>query len=140
MFSLHHRYLFWTEPFEGLVQRINLATNQTMAVVSNSFSFAIACTAERIYWLEVERKSGATNIFSIDYDSLVKEKITSGSFNRHLLGMFGNVMYVFDNGSTSLNEINMFNGEISRKILVQDGLYYSLTIVDSSLQAVYGKF
>ena len=111
-----------------------------MAVVRNSSSFAIACTAERFYWLEVETKSDATHIFSVDYDGLMKEKIARGSFNRHLLGVFGNLMYVFDNSSTSVNEMSVFNGKISRKILVQDGLYYSLTIVDSSLQQWYGKF
>ena len=109
-----------------------------MAVVKSSSSFAIACTTERLYWLEVEPKSGATHIFSVDYDGLVKKIIASGSSSRHALGVFGNLMYVFDNGSTSVNEMNVFNGKISRKIMVQDGLYYSLTIVDSSLQPVYG--
>ena len=111
-----------------------------MAVVRNSSSFAIACTAERVYWLDLERECGATHIFSVDYEGLMKEKIASGSFNRHLLRVFENLMYVFDNGSTSVNEINVFNRKISRKILVQDTLYYSLTIVDSSLQQVFGKF
>ena len=123
------------------MQRINLAKSKIVAVVRSSSPFAIACTAVRVYWLEDETKSDINSIFSVDYDGLMKEKIASGSFSRYLLGVFGNLMYVFDNSSTSLNEMNVVNGKISRKILVQDDLYYSLTIVDSSsLQQLFGRF
>ena len=116
------------------MQRINLATSEPFTLVKNSSSFAIVCVKRRLYWLE--QKSGATRIFSIDYDGGSKTLIRTGFFNKDLLGVFGNLIYFLDLNSTSLNEMNISSQNIHREVsLEQRHPYLSMISVDSSSQA-----
>ena len=83
-----------------------------------------------VYWLEVESKSNATKILSIDFHGEFNKTIQiQSSSNKYLLGGFGNLIYFLEKDLTSLNEINILKHNKSRKIVVQRHFYLSMTIV-----------
>ena len=61
--------------------------------------------------------------------------ITRGTFNRYLLGVFRDSLYFLVKKNLShINQMNISNGNISHRILVNKIHYYDLIVVDSSVQ------
>ncbi len=98
-------------------------------MVRSSRSFAIVCTAGLVYWLEIGQSENY--IFSIDYDGGFNESIRAGSFNTHLLGVSGNLLYFLED---DLYEADVLNRTKPRKILGEKDVYHSMLIVDRALQ------
>ena len=103
--------------------------------ISEPYAITVDCTKERVYWLENEIQSGVDHIVSSDYDGLDQKTIISGSFNGHLLGVFGDSLYFLNNDLFYVNEMNISYENIFRNILVDNNSYYDdLVVVHSSIQ------
>ncbi|CAB4028500.1 Hypothetical predicted protein, partial [Paramuricea clavata] len=101
----------------------------------NISRFIVDCTKKRVYWLE--NRTSVHRIFSTDYNGLDRKIIVNGLLNDYSLGVLGDSLYYLNNDHDLLyiNEMNVFNGNISRKILVDNKTYYDdLVIVHSSIQ------
>jgi hypothetical protein len=99
----------------------------------NVSKFIVDCTKKRVYWLE--NRTGVHRIFSTDYNGVDRKIIGNGSLNDYSLGVLGDSLYYLNNDLFHINEMNVFNGDISRKIPVDRNSYYDdLVIVHSSIQ------
>ena len=85
-----------------------------------------------MYWLEYV--SSIHYIKSADFGGQGKKIITKGRFNKYLLGVLGDSLYFLDTNIYRINEMNVSNGNISRKILVDTRTYYDLVLVEKSVQ------
>ena len=85
-----------------------------------------------MYWLEYF--SSIHYIKSADFGGQGKKTITEGQFNSNLLGVLGDSLYFLDTSKYRINEMNVSNGNISRKILVDRRTYYDLVLVEKSIQ------
>ena len=85
-----------------------------------------------MYWLEYF--SSIHYIKSADFGGQGKKIITEGRFNKYLLGVLGDSLYFLDTSIYRINEMNVSNGNISRKILVDRNTYYDLVLVQKSVQ------
>ena len=133
-----HRYLFWTEPNTKLLRRLNLATNDVIEFPSReAYTIVIACAFRRIYWLEKHNHSRVNHIYSSDYRGQHLKNITNGSLNHYTLGVVGDLLYFHNHDRFYINEMNVLNGQISRRIQLQEkySYYFNLTIV----QVIRGK-
>ena len=102
---------------------------------SEPYAITVDCTKNRVYWIENEIRSGVDHIVSSYYNGLDQKTIISGSFNGHLLGVFGDSLYFLNNDLFYVNEMNISNGNIFRNILVDNNSYYDdLVVVHSSIQ------
>ena len=135
-------YLFWTEHefsfyrMLARIQRMNLAKNDIVTLVSNQYGLAgilralsLDYTNKRVYWV-----SDSGGILSRGYDGKTTTTVNSGSFNRLLLGIFEDSVYFQKSDVLYINEMNMTSRIISRSIKVNKTDYRDLVIVHSSLQ------
>ncbi len=61
--------------------------------------------------------------------------ITRGTFNEDVLGVFRDSLYfLVKKNLYHINQMNISNGNISHRILVNKIDYYDLIVVDSSVQ------
>ena len=90
------------------------------------------CRKKRVYWLEYFHS--IHYIKSIDYGSKEKKIVATGQFDSNLLGVLGDSLYFLDTSIYRINEMNVSNGNISRKILVDRNTYYDLVLVEKSVQ------
>jgi hypothetical protein len=131
--------LFWTEQSAEFVRRKNLVSNDIVTLANRTFSksyaIAVDSTKKRVYWLENEIQSGVHHIFSSDYNGLDQKTIARGLLNDYSLGVLGDSLYYLKNDLFYVYEMNVSNGTISRKILVDNNTYYDdLVVVHSSIQ------
>ena len=84
------------------------------------------CSKKRVYWLVMEYSRRIGHIKLCNYRGGEKKTITSGSINRNLLGVFGDSFFFLNT--------NVSNRNNSRTILVEQGNYQDLLVVDNSLQ------
>ena len=105
-------------------------------VVSRS-AVELDYSKKRVYWFSYH-KSNNYLISSCDYEGRdTKASITSGPFNRYLLGVFRDSLYFLAKYNLyHINQMNISNGNISHRILVNKINYYDLIVVDSSVQTV----
>ena len=82
--------------------------------------------SKQVYWV------GYNGIFSCSYDGLNKKTLTNGSFNRHMLAIFDDLVY-FQNSGLYINQKNMSSGDISAIIEVENDCI-ELVVVHDSLQ------
>ena len=92
------------------------------------------CRKKRVYWLVMEYSLSIGHILSCNYRGEGKETITSGSIHRNLLGVLGDSLYFLNTNEYRINEMNVSNRNISRTILVEQGNYQDLFVMDKSLQ------
>ena len=124
------RFLFWAE--DGVIIRFHLADSIKVTFVTyggNVYAIKLDCRKKRVYWLEYSRR-----IKSLDYGGKERRTVTDGHFNEYLLGMLGDSLYFLDTNTYRINEMNVSNGNISRKILVDWRTYYDLVLVEKSVQ------
>ena len=89
---------------------------------------------KRVYWFRSLR-SNYHDISSCDYKGKDMKAITSRPFNRYLLGVFRDSLYfLVMKNLYHINQMNISNGNISHRILVNKIDYYDLIVVDSSVQ------
>ena len=115
--------------------RLSLANNITVTLVANAGSahaIKLDNTKKRVYWMEVF--SSNRSIKSCDYGGKEKKTITSGPFNEDLLGVLGDSLYFLNTFDYRITEMNVSNGNISRKIFVDNADYRDLVVVDKSIQ------
>ena len=114
---------------------MDLATNniKTLAM-SNPYSCSITLdyTTKRVYWIHQDGNY-FSYIFSSDYDFQDQKNIRNGSFRVHILAIFGDSLYVQNDGGFYINKINVSNGNIVRSILYNKP-YNDLIVLHSSLQ------
>ena len=131
---LLYRYLFWTQwsDEKNYVRRMDLATNNIKFLARQSWPRGITLdyTNKRVYWIE-----GNRHIFSSDYDFQQLKSIRNGSFRRYVLAISGDSLYFQNAGVFSINQMNISNGNIVRRILVDKG-YNDLIVLHSSLQSM----
>ena len=131
--SLFCRFLFWAE--DKVIIRFSLADRIKVTLVTyfgDVYAIKLDCRKKRVYWLEYF--SSIHYIKSIDYGSKEKKIVATGQFNRNLLGVLGDSLYFLDTSIYRINEMNVSNGNISRKILVDRRTYYDLVLVEKSVQ------
>ena len=82
------------------------------------------------------QKSGNEYYISASgYDGGNQTKITSGLFNRNILGVFnGSLYFMNDNDGSQINEVNLSSRNVTRSIAVDRNDYYDLIVVNNSLQ------
>ena len=100
--------------------------------VGDVYSIKLDCRKKRVYWLEYF--SSIQYIKSADFGGHAKKTITEGKFNKYLLGVLGDSLYFLDTNIYRINEMNVSNGNISRKFLVDRTTYYDLVLVEKSVQ------
>ena len=100
--------------------------------MGESAAIQLDCRKRRVYWLAYFRSIG--HIKSCNYSGGEKKNITSGLLNRNILGVFGDSLYFLNMSEYRINEMNVSNGNISRKILAEKGDYQQLLVVDKSVQ------
>ncbi len=89
---------------------------------------------KRVYWFSYH-KTNSYLISSCDYEGRDTKAITSGQFNRYLLGVFRDSLYFLVRKSLfHINQMNISNGNIFHRILVNQINYDDLIVVDSSVQ------
>ena len=131
--SLFCRFLFWTE--DKVIIRFSLADGIKVTLVTyvgDVYAIKLDCRKKRVYWLEYF--SSIQYIKSADFGGQGKITITEGRFNEYLLGVLGDSLYFLDTSIYRINEMNVSNGNISRKILVDRNTYYDLVLVQKSVQ------
>ena len=135
-FLLLCRFLFWTEDDPGVITRFNLAGGVKVTLVRHVrdvYAIKLDCNKKRVYWLEYS--SSIQSIKSADYNGKGKTDITEGKFDRYLLGVLGDLLYILDTRDNRINERNVSDGNISQTFLVDSGIYYhDLLVVHKSLQ------
>ena len=114
------------------LQRINLATNKIRSLARQSWLYGITLdyTNKRVYWIEEIQY-----IFSSDYDFQHVKSIRNGLFRPYMLTISGDSLYFQNAGVFSINQKNISNGNIVRRILV-DKAYNDLIVLHSSLQSM----
>ena len=132
--SLFCRFLFWAE--DKVIILFSLADGIKVTLVTiyvgDVYSIKLDCRKKRVYWLEYF--SSIQYIKSADFGGQAKKTITEGKFNKYLLGVLGDSLYFLDTNIYRINEMNVSNGNISRKILVDRTTYYDLVLVKRSVQ------
>jgi len=114
--------------------RFNLADSMKVTLVIHVgyvYAIKLDCHKKRVYWLKY---SSWSNIKSCDYGSKKKETIASGPFHSRLLGVLGDSLYFLNTIEYRINVMNVSNGNISQKILVDNADYKDLLAVDKSVQ------
>ena len=101
----------------------------TWASSKRPLALSLDYTNKRVYW--VSRMDG---VFSKDYDGKSTATVKSGSFNKFLLGIFEDSVYIKERNGTYINEMNISSGIISHSIKVDKTDYRDLVIVHKSLQ------
>ena len=75
------------------------------------------------------------HIFASDYDGKDKKIITSGRFDKDLLGVFGDLLYFMNNYGSYIKQMNTTNDSLPRNIAVERYRnYYDLIVVHTFLQ------
>ena len=132
--SLFCRFLFWTE--DKVIILFSLADGIKVTLVTiyagDIYAIKLDCRKKRVYWLEYF--SSIQYIKSADFGGEAKKTITEGQINKYLLGVLGDSLYFLDTNIDRINEMNVSNGNISRKILVDRRTYYDLVLVEKSVQ------
>ena len=132
--SLFCRFLFWAE--DKVIIRFSLADGIKVTLVKiyvgDIYAINLDCRKKRVYWLEYF--SSIHYIKSSDFGGQGKKSITEGRFNEYLLGVLGDLLYFLDTNIYRINEMNVSNGNILRKILVDRRTYYDLVLVEKSVQ------
>ena len=129
------RFLFWTEYTygRGVITRFNLADGIKVTLVRDAgdvYAIKLDCNKKRVYWLEY-----SSRIKSSDYRGQEKKIIKTGHFDTNILGVSVDSLYFLDRNKYRINEMNVSNGNISRTVLVDRGVYYyDLLVVDKSVQ------
>ena len=117
--------------------RFNFADGIKVTLASNVASWSavqLDYTKQRVYWFR-SLSSNYYNISSYDYKGKDMKAITSGPFNEYILGVFRDSLYFLVTKNLShINQMNISNGNISHRILVNKIDYYDLIVVDSSVQ------
>ena len=127
------RLLFWTE--YGVVMQLNLVDGIKVTLVTyrgEGGAIQLDCPKRRVYWLAYFRSIG--HIKSCNYTGGQKKDITSGPLNRNVLGVLGDSLYFLNTSEYRINEMNVSNGNISRKILVERGGDYQVLVAVKSVQ------
>jgi capsid portal protein len=111
---------------------MNLATSKIRSLARQSLTVGITLdyTNKRVYWIEENQY-----IFSSDYDFQQLKSIRNGSFRPYVLAISGDSLYFQNAGVFSINQMNISNGNIVRRILVDKG-YNDLIVLHSSLQSM----
>ena len=125
--------MFWAE--DKVIILFSLADGINVTLVTyfgDVYSIKLDCRKKRVYWLEYF--SSIQHIKSADFGGQGKITITEGKFNKYLLGVLGDSLYFLDTEVYSINEMNVSNGNVSRKILVDRRTYYDLVLVEKSVQ------
>ena len=132
--SLFCRFLFWVE--DKVIIRFSLADGIKVILVTiyvgDVFAIKLDCRKKRVYWLDYF--SSIQYIKSSDFRGQGKKTITEGRFDGSLLGVLGDSLYFLDTSKYRINEMNVSNGNISRKILADRRTYYDLVVVEKSVQ------
>ena len=131
-----HRYLFWIE-WGWILRRISLATHEMLTLEMRVIDFSIIkldCINKQVYGFE--QKSGNEYYISAsDYDGGSQTKITSGPFNKYILGVFnGSLYFMNDNDGSQINEVNLSSRNVTRSIAVDRNDCGDLIVVHNSLQ------
>ena len=116
--------------------RFNFADGIKVTLASGIYPLAVELdySKKRVYWFSYHDKSNH-NISSCDYEGKDMKAITRGPFNQRVLGVFRDSLYFLVKKSLyHINQMNISNGNISHRILVNDIDYYDLIVVDSSVQ------
>ncbi len=114
--------------------RFNFADGIKVTLASGVYFRAVELdySKKRVYWFSYNSNYP---ISSCDYEGRDRKAITSGPFNRNLLGVFRDSLYFLVKKSLyHINQMNISNGNISHRILVNKIDYYDLIVVDSSVQ------
>ena len=114
--------------------RFSFADGVKVTLASGFFSIAVELdySEKRVYWISYK---GSYKISSCDYEGKDMKAIATGSFNEYLLGVFRDSLYFLVKKKLShINQMNISNGNISHRILVNKIAYYDLIVVDSSVQ------
>lgn len=82
------------------------------------------------------QKSDVQYISACDYDGGDQKTIANGTFNKHILAVFGDSLYFIYNDRSYIMEMNISNRILSRSIPVYKDSYYDLIVVHSLLQPV----
>ncbi len=91
-------------------------------------------TKKRVYWFSSLR-SNYYDISSCNYKGKDMKAITRGPFNEGVLGVFRDSLYfLVKKNLYHINQMNISNGNISHRILVNKIDYYDLIVVDRSVQ------
>ena len=115
-----------------MIIRFHLADSIKVTFVTyggNVYAIKLDCRKKRVYWLEY-----SSRIKSLDYGGKKRRTVTEGQFNEYLLGVLGDSLYFLDTNIYRINEMNVSNGNISRKILVDRRTYFDLVLVEKSVQ------
>ena len=115
-----------------MIIRFHLADSIKVTFVTyggNVYAIKLDCHKKRVYWLEY-----SIRIKSLDYGGKERRTVTDGQFSRNILGVLGDLLYFLDTNIYRINEMNVSNGNISRKILVDRRTYYDLVLVEKSIQ------
>ena len=116
--------------------RFNFADGIKVTLASGVDFYAVELdySKKRVYWFSYQ-KSNNYLISSCDYKGNDTKAITSGPFKRDLLGLFRDSLYfLVKKNLYHINQMNISNGNISHRILVNQMNYYDLIVVDSSVQ------
>ena len=127
--------MFWTE--DGEIIRLNLADGVKVTLGTNYGTVNVIkldYIKKRVYWLESSKSSSIRHIKSSDYAGEDKKTITSGPFNKYLLGVLGDSMYFLNTSEYRINEMNVSNGNISGTILINKRSYSDVILLDKSIQ------
>ena len=116
-----------------MITRFHLADSIKVTFVTyggNVYAIKLDCRKKRVYWLEY-----SSRIKSLNYGGKERRTVTDGQFNDNLLGVLGDSLYFLDTNVYRINEMNVSNGNISRKIpLDRRTYYYDLVLVEKSVQ------
>jgi len=127
------RFLFWTE--KGVVIRLNLAHGFKVTLVTylgEGGAIKLDCSKKRVYWLENSRS--IVHINSCNYRGGKKKTLRSGSIDKNLLGVLGDLLFFVNTNEHRINVMNVSNGNISQTIVVEWEDYQDLLVVDKSVQ------
>ena len=117
--------------------RFNFADGIKVTLASGVSSWSaveLDYSKKRVYWFSY-KSNYVYLISSCDYEGRDTKAITIGPFNRYLLGVSRDSLYfLVKKNLYHINQMNISNGNISHRILVNKIDYYDLIVVDSSVQ------